>query len=114
MTSPREEPATRRLAGQIRAFTPAELASALETALRAVTSAAALTEALLEVGVVRSHPPRVASPRALQELARDLWAAGFRVRFGPSWAPATQADVCVGKGDDLREFLMIHPSWSVA
>jgi hypothetical protein len=108
------EAATRRLAGEIRALTAKELASALEAALREVTTVAALTEAILEVGAVRSVPPGVASRRALEELARDLCDAGFRVRFGPSWTPAPYAEVCVGTGGDLQEFLLMHPSWSVA
>ncbi len=108
------EATTRRLAGQIRAFTPVELASALEAALRTVTTVAALTDAILEVDVVRTLPPGVASPRALEELARDLWDAGFRVRFGSSWTPAQGADVCVGTGGDLQDFLRAHPSWSMA
>jgi hypothetical protein len=107
--------ATRRLVGEIRAFSPSELGSALEAALRAVMAVAALTEAMLEVHAVRTVPPRVASPRALEELARDLWSAGFSVRFGPSWAPAPQADVYVGAGDgELQEFIRSHPSWSIA
>ena len=109
------ETATRRLAGEIRAFSPSELASALEAALRSVTAVAALTEAMVEVGAVRSAPPRVASPRAVEELARDLWSAGFPVRFGPSWESAAEADVYVGLGDgELQEYLRSHPSWSVA
>ena len=107
--------ATRRLAGEIRAFSTSELGSALEAALRSVTAVAALTEAMLEVGAVRTAPPRVASPRAVEELARDLWSAGFPVRFGPSWEPAAEADVYVGVGDgELQGFLRSHPSWSVA
>jgi hypothetical protein len=106
---------TRRLAGEIRAFSTLELASALEAALRSVTVVAGLTEAMLEVGVVRSAPPRVASPRAVEELARDLWSAGFPVRFGRSWESGAEADVYVGIGDgELQEFLRSHPSWSVA
>jgi hypothetical protein len=109
------ETATWRLAGEIRAFTPLELSPALEAFLRSVTAVAALTEAMLEVRAVRTAPPRVASPRAVEELARDLWSAGFPVRFGPSWEPAAEADVYVGIGDcDLREYLRSHPSWSVA
>ena len=106
---------TRRLAGETRAFSTLELASALEAALRSVTVVAGLTEAMLEVGVVRIAPPRVASPRAVEELARDLWSAGFPVRFGPSWVPAPEADVYAGSGDGgLQEFLRSHPSWSIA
>ena len=106
----------RRLAGEIRALTPTELGSALDATLRSLTAVAALTEALLEVGAVHTLPPRVSSRPALEELARDLWRAGFSVRFGPSWAPARcAADAYVGSGDGgLREFLRSHPSWSIA
>jgi len=108
--------ATRSLAGEIRALKPSELGSTLEAVLRAVTAAAALTEAMLEVGAVRTVPPGVPSARALEELARDIWGAGFRVRFGPSWTPVPGADVCVGVGGDgeLQEFLRSHPAWSIA
>ncbi len=109
------ETATRCLVGEIRAFSPSELGSALEAALRAVMAVAALTQAMLEVHAVRTAPPRVAAPRALEELARDLWSAGFPVRFGPSWALAPEADVYVGTGDgELQEFIRSHPSWSIA
>ncbi len=107
---------TRCLAGEIRAFRLPELGWALEVTLRTVAAVAALTEAVLEVGAVRTVPPGVASARALEELARDLWGAGFQVRFGPSWSPTPEADVCVGVGGDgrLQEFLRSHPSWSIA
>ncbi len=107
---------TRCLAGEIRAFRLPELGWALEVTLRTVAAVAALTEAVLKVGAVRTVPPGVASARALEELARDLWGAGFRVRFGPSWSPAPEADVCVGVGGDgrLQELLRSHPSWRIA
>jgi hypothetical protein len=110
------ETATRCLAGEIRALKQSELGSSLEAVLRAVTAVAAVTEAMLEVGAVRTVPPGVPSARALEELARDIWGAGFQVRFGPSWTPSLGADVCVGVGDDgeLQEFLRSHPSWSMA
>jgi hypothetical protein len=111
------EAATRGLTGEIMAFSPSELGSALEAALRSVTAVATLTEAILEVGAVRDVSPRVAPARALEALARDLWDAGFPVRFGRSWTPSSGADVGVGVGGDggaLKEFLRAHPSWSVA
>jgi len=111
------EAATRRLAGEIRALTPSELAWALEATLRTVTEIAALTEAMLEVETARAVPPGVASARALERLARDLWEAGFFIRFQPSWTPAPEADVYLGIGGDggaLERFLRSHPSWSVA
>jgi hypothetical protein len=109
------EAATRCLAGEIRAFKASELASTLEVVLRALTEIAAITEAVLEVGAVRTVAPRVAAAPALEELARDLWAAGFGVSFGPSWVPAPEADVCVGVGGDgwLQDFLRAHPAWSI-
>jgi hypothetical protein len=110
------EAATRRLAGEVKALTHTDLGAALEAVLRALTTAAAVTEATLEVGTVRSVPPRVSSPRALAGLARDLWDAGFSVRFEPSWTPAPKADAYLGMDgcDELREFLRSHPSWSLA
>ena len=107
----------RRIVGEIRALTQAELGSGLDAVLRTVTTVAALTEAVLEVGAVRSATPKATSPRALQDLARDLWDAGFRVCFAPSWTPAPEADVCVGVGGtsgDLGDFLSTHPSWRIA
>jgi hypothetical protein len=107
----------RIISGEIRALTQQELGSALDGVLRRVTTVAALTEAVLEVEAVRWATPKVGSARALQELARDLWEAGFPVRFGPSWTPAPGADVCVGVGGanrDLADFLSAHPSWRVA
>jgi hypothetical protein len=110
------ETSTRCLAGEIRALKQAELASALKSVLSTVTEVAAIKEAMLEVAAVRTVPPGVPSARALEELARDIWAAGFRVRFESSWTPGLGADVCVGVGDDgdLQEFLRSHPAWSIA
>ena len=107
----------RIISGEIRALTQQELGSALDAVVRSVMTAAALTEAVLEVEAVRWATPKAASPRALQELARDLWEAGFAVRFGHSWAPAQGADVCVGVGGanrNLGDFLSTHPSWRIA
>ena len=51
---------------------------------------------------------------ALQALARDLWAGGFRVRFARSWTPVPGADVAVGGGDgELDAFLLSNPRWSL-
>ena len=111
------EAATRRLAGEIRALTQADLGAAFGEVLRELTRVAALTEATLEVGAVRSMPPRVASPRALETLARDLREAGLSVRFEAWWTPAAQrADAYLGVGglDGLHDFLRSHPSWGLA
>jgi uncharacterized protein with von Willebrand factor type A (vWA) domain len=85
--------------------------------LRSLTRVAALTEATLEVGAVRSVPPGVASPRAVETLARQLRESGLSVRFEASWTPAAQqADAYLGVGGNeglLRDFLRSHPSWSL-
>ena len=109
--------ATRRLAGEIRALTRADLGAALGEVFRSLTRVAALTEATLEVGAVRSVPPGVASPRAVQTLARQLREAGLSISFEASWTPAAQqADAYLGVGGNeglLRDFLRAHPSWSL-
>jgi len=111
------EAATRHLSGELRALSRVDLAAVLEAVLREVTTFATLTEATLEVRVVRSLPPRVASACALEMLARDLWEAGFSVRFAPSWTPAPEeaaAYLGVCGREDLLEFIRSHPSWSPA
>ena len=110
------EAATRYLSGELKALSQADLGAALEAVLREVTTFATLTEATLEVRAVRSLPPRVASPRALEGLARDLWEAGFPVRFARSWTPAPVAEAYLGLGvrEDLFEFFRWHRSWSPA
>jgi hypothetical protein len=108
--------ATRHLRGEVRALSQRELGAGLEALLRALTTFATLTEATLEVGAVRNLPPRVSSRRVLEALARDLWEAGFPVRFAPSWTPAPEADAYLGVGGDdgLAEFVFSHASWSAA
>ena len=104
----------RVVAGEIRAFTEWELGAALDAALRVVTVTAALTEATLEVRVVRVASPRVAPPPALEGLARDLWDGGFAVRFGRSWSAAPEAEISVGIGGAegaFEDFLRGHPLW---
>jgi hypothetical protein len=110
------EAATLRFSGELRAFSQADLAVALEALLREVTTLATLTEATLEARVVRGLPARVASPRALEMLARDLLEAGFAIRFAPSWTPAPEAGAYLGvEGrEDLFEFIRAHPSWNLA
>jgi hypothetical protein len=107
----------RGVVGEIRAFTERELGAALDAALRAVSVAAALTEAALEVRAVRVASPGVASPRALERLARDLWDAGFAVRFGRSWDAAPGEEISVGiRGAEsaFEDFLRGHPLWKAA
>jgi hypothetical protein len=109
--------ARRELLGEILALTEHDLGLALDTVLRSLTSAAALSGAVLETRVVRVVRPRAAPSRAVQALALNLWNAGFAVRFGPSWTPAPGLGVAVGfRGAEveLRHFLGAHPSWEVA
>ncbi len=104
----------RVVAGEIRAFTERDLGAALDTALRVVTVTATLTEATLEVRVVRVASPGVAPLLALEGLARDLWDAGLAVRFGRSWSAAPEAEISVGiegAEDAFEVFLRGHPLW---
>jgi hypothetical protein len=108
--------ARREILGEILALTQRDLGLALETVLRSLTDAAALSDALLETRVARVAQPRATPSRAVQALAVDLWDAGFPVRFGPSWTPATGGAVAVGfRGAEaeLRRFLGTHPSWEM-
>jgi hypothetical protein len=109
--------ATRRLTGEIRALTRADLGAALGEVLRSLTRVATLTEATLEVGAMRSVAPGVASPRAVKTLACQLREAGLAVRFEASWTQAAQqADAYLGVGGNeslLRDFLRSHPMWSL-
>jgi len=89
--------ATRRISCEIRAFHSEELTGALDMALRSVTEYAALTEAVLETHAVRLADPSVAPAKLVEELARQLWGAGYRVSFGPSWVPVPGVtDISVG------------------
>ncbi len=110
-------PATRRVTGAVRALTPTDLGAGLEALLRALSAAAALTEAALELDAARTAEPWMPHPRSLERLAVDLWDAGFPVTFGPSWSPGTADHVHVGIGDmegRIREFLTEHPAWELA
>lgn len=109
--------ARRELLGEVLALTERDLGRALETVLRSLTAAAALSGAVLETRVVRGARPRAAPSGAVQALALDLWDAGFAVRFGPSWTPAPGGGVAVGFGGaeaELGRFFGAHPSWEVA
>jgi hypothetical protein len=104
----------RVMAGEIRAFTERELGAVLDALLRVITVTAALTQATLEVRAVRVASPGVAPPPALERLARDLWDAGFAVRFGRSWSVAPEAEISVGiRGAEgvLEDLLRRHPLW---
>ncbi len=87
----------RRISGEILAFDEEDLEDALDSLLRAVTSTAAISEAVLEVRSVRVARPRVAPRDVLEDLARGLWKAGCGVRFGPGWTPLYDgAEAAVG------------------
>ncbi len=91
----------------------------MNSVLRSVTTYATLTEAVLETRAVRLVDPRAPSAALVKALARQLWSAGLRVSFGPSWAPVPDADVSVGtRGleddgveDAFEAFLRMHPAW---
>lgn len=106
--------ATRRVSCEIRAFHAEHLAHAVDAALRSVTTHATLTEAVLETLVVRLANPTIVLGTLLEDLAWQLWSAGFPVSFGPSWEPAPGADISLGiRGfeDSLETFLREHPGW---
>lgn len=107
---------SRFVEGEIRGFDSGRLAEALSHVLRALTSKAALSEAVLETRAVWSAVPRVAQGAAVDRIARDLWGAGFRVTFGASWTPVADADVAVGTAGstgELENFFQGDSSWKV-
>ena len=109
--------ATREILGEILALSERDLGSALETVLRSLTTKAALSEAVLDTRAARVTPPRPAPAATLQALALDLWQAGFRVGFAPSWTPVPEGVVglgILGAEQELNGFLLSHQSWRVA
>jgi hypothetical protein len=106
----------REILGEILALSERDLGSALETVLRSLTITAALSDALLESRAARVTPPGSAPAATLQALALDLWNAGFRVRFAPSWTPVPEGRIGLGvRGaeEELQSFLEAHPSWEI-
>jgi hypothetical protein len=107
----------REILGEILALSERDLGSALESTLRSLTITAAISEAVLETRAARVTPPRPASAATLQALALDLWEAGIRVKFAPSWTPVPEGVVglgVLGAEQELNGFLHAHPSWRVA
>ncbi len=107
----------REILGEILALSEEDLGSALETVLRSLTIAAALSDAVLETRAARVAPVRLAPATALQALALDLRDWGFAVRFAPTWTPVAEDEVGLGIGGaerELRSFLEAHPSWRMA
>lgn len=109
---------TRRVSCEVRALCGEQLTSALDGALRAVTTHAALADAVLETRVVRLVNPTTPIAALVQELARQLWAVNLPVSFGPSWTPiAPGAHVAVGTRGlqgAFEAFLRAHPAWQRA
>lgn len=100
--------------GSIRALTGRGLGRALERVMRGVADAAAVSEAVLEMRVLRETPPRGFRPDLVQALATDLWRAGFGVHFAPCWDPVGVDGLALGiRGQEecVREFLRDHPGW---
>lgn len=104
----------RQIRGEILALSERDLGSTLERVLRSLTIAAALSDAILETSATRVRPPASTPSGTLQALALDLRAAGFLVRFGPSWTPVPEGAVglgVLGAEQELESFLHNHPSW---
>ena len=105
----------REILGEILALSEDDLGSALETILRSLTIAAALSDAVLQTRAARAAPVRVAPSGTLQALAVNVREAGFPVRFAPTWTPLEEGEIGLGvRGDEerLRGFLEAHASWS--
>ena len=104
----------REILGEILALSECDLGSALERVLRSLTIAAALSDAILETSATRVTHPASTPSGTLQALALDLRAAGFLVRFAPSWTPVPKGAVglgVLGAEQVLESFLQAHPSW---
>ena len=107
----------REILGEILALSEGDLGSALETILRSLTIAAALSDAILETRAACVAPVRPAPAETLQALALDVREAGFPVRFAPTWMPLAEGEIGLGvsgKEQELRGFLEGHPSYRLA
>jgi hypothetical protein len=104
----------REILGEILALSEDDLGSALETILRSLAIAAALSDAVLQTRTARVTPVRAAPAAAFQALALDVRGAGFPVRFAPTWTPLAEGEIGLGiSGSEqkLRDFIEAHPSW---
>ncbi len=104
------------LCGEIRAFTEEDLRQALDAFLREINRAAALGEVVLETRAVCLAPPRIFPSPVRKRLGQELQAAGFGVRFAPSWTPVPDADVCLGvrgAGEWLEKYFRESGSWKI-
>jgi hypothetical protein len=107
----------REILGEILALSEGDLGSALETILRSLTIAAALSDAIFETRAACVAPVRPAPAETLQALALDVRKAGFPVRFAPTWMPLAEGEIGLGvsgKEQELRGFLEGHPSYRLA
>jgi hypothetical protein len=107
----------REILGEILALSEGDLGSALETILRSLTIAAALSDAILETRAACVAPVRPAPAETLQALALDVRKAGFPVCFAPTWMPLAEGEIGLGvsgKEQELRGFLEGHPSYRLA
>jgi hypothetical protein len=106
----------REILGEILALSEGHLGRALESVLRSLSIAAALSDAVLESRAARVTPARVAPAAGLQTLALDLRDAGFGVRFAPTWTPLAEGELglgVLGAERELEDFLEAHSSWSM-
>ena len=106
----------REILGEILALSDAELGFALETVLRSLTIAAALSDAVLQTRATRVTPVRQTPAERLQALALDVREAGFPVRFAPTWTPLAECEIGLGISGaerELRGFLEAHPSYRI-
>jgi len=105
-----------RVACEVRSFYRRELARSLDRTLRAVNSLAALTGAVLELGVERIAGARVFSPDRRRALSRSLSGHGLLPREAASLVPVGAGpDLCLGVGallDELRPALL-RDGWEV-
>ena len=108
------ETGRRGILGEILALSERDLGSALEDVLRALTTSAALSDAVLESRATRVTSPASAPATTLRALALDLRDAGFQVTFAPSWTPVPEGAVglgILGAEQELQSFLEAHMSW---
>jgi hypothetical protein len=107
----------REILGEILALSEVDLGCALQSALRALTIASALSDSVLETRATRVAPVRAVPVATLQALALDVREAGFSVRFAPTWTPLAQGEIGLGISgaeQELQSFLRAHPFWRIA
>lgn len=83
-----EERESTMVRGTFSGFDEDSLSESLDETLRALVAVAGVGEAALRTRVSRVRQAYRPDSAAIQQLARQMWGAGSRVRFGPSWSPA--------------------------